>query len=167
MKQISRTLFLLFLSVFCLSPCYTTLIAQQTPALQKAPLLPQTDGSTQEKPSSNETSSDDKSKIEEWKKDTEEHATDIEESHFGVLFIRMVLMLGITLLIAVLIVWIAKRLMQGRQLGGSKSNRLQIIERRQLSPKAALYLIMIDSHELVIGESATGLHVIKTMSDER
>jgi len=102
--------------------------------------------------------------IEEWRKDVE-NPHEMEESHFAAIFVRMILMLGITLLLAVLIIWVAKRFMHGRQLGSNTISRLKIIERQQLSPKAALYLISIDKEEFLVGESVTGINVIKTKSE--
>jgi flagellar biosynthetic protein FliO len=69
----------------------------------------------------------------------------------------------ITLLLLVLFAWAAKRYLGSRQLSQNRSSRLQILERRPLTPKSALLLIKVDDEELVIAESASTITLIKAV----
>ncbi|MDB6082026.1 MAG: hypothetical protein JWO53_1298 [Chlamydiia bacterium] len=100
--------------------------------------------------------------VEDWKKEAQvQDKVVVSESHFGELFVRMILMLLITLVLLFVLLWLYKRFVQGAIIAGGSSNRIQIIERRALSPKAGLYLIRIDNQEILIAESTEGLQLLK------
>lgn len=71
--------------------------------------------------------------------------------------INMLLSLGSLLAIVISIGWFLKRFLSKRMELSNQSNKIKIVERRALSPKASLYLIEISGKKFVIGESAAGL----------
>lgn len=79
-------------------------------------------------------------------------------------FVKMILLLGLTLGLLVAVAWGSKRFLRGKLLQTNRSSRIQIIEQRALSPKSFLYVIEIDNQQLIIGESPAGLHMIKDLS---
>ena len=85
----------------------------------------------------------------------------IEEGAFSAIFARMMVLLLITVTALVVFSWIAKRYLSSRQLMANRTSRIQILERRPLSPKAALLLIRVDEEEFVVAESHAGLNFLK------
>jgi len=85
----------------------------------------------------------------------------VEEGAFGALFARMIVLLLITVTALVVFSWIAKRYLSSRQLMANRTGRIQILERRALSPKSALLLVRVDEEEFVVAESHTGLNFLK------
>lgn len=105
-----------------------------------------------------------RSTLDAWKSEIETSKKEqVEESRFGELFVRMILMLLITLALLVLAAWASKRFLQSRMIAGSTSSRIQILERKALSPKSGLYLVRIDGHELLVCEFANGVQLMKEM----
>jgi len=94
----------------------------------------------------------------EWLEDAKKEEP---ENRFSVIFVKMLLMLAITLIILVVVAWIAKKFLQGRLLDLNKVNRIQILERRALAPKSYLALVKIDESELLIAESPGGIRLLK------
>lgn len=87
-----------------------------------------------------------------------------ETSKFGQAFIKMVVMLAVTLLIFVVGAFLAKRYLP-MMAGGviSKSGNIKILERRALSAKSCLYLVDIEGDKLLIAEFPNGGQIIRQM----
>lgn len=80
------------------------------------------------------------------------------DSRFMEQFIHMLLSLGFILVLIFVVAWVLKRLVNQRLQQQNSSSYVNVIERRTLSPKAAVYLIEVNNVTLVVGESPTGLH---------
>jgi len=87
----------------------------------------------------------------------------VEETKFGQLFVRMILLLIITLGLLVLAAWASKRFLQGRILGANRSGRIQIIDKLPISAKSCLYIVRVDTQELLIADHATGTQLLKDL----
>jgi flagellar biosynthetic protein FliO len=85
---------------------------------------------------------------------------DSEKSRFMEQFIHMLMSLGFILALIFVVAWILKRLVNQRLQQQNTTSNINVIERRALSPKAAVYLLEINDMMLVVGESPTGLHAI-------
>jgi flagellar biogenesis protein FliO len=95
----------------------------------------------------------------EWQEDAQKEAP--SENRFSLLFVKMLLMLGITLIILVSVAWISKKFLQGRMLDLNKTCRVQVVERRALSAKGHVVLIKIDESELLIAETPGTITLLK------
>lgn len=85
----------------------------------------------------------------------------VEAGSFSAVFARMIVLLLITVVGLVVFAWAAKRFLASRQLIANRTGRIQILEHRPLSPKAALILIQVDDQQLLVAESHAGLHFLK------
>ncbi len=87
-----------------------------------------------------------------------------EDERYGELWNKTLMLLIVVLLVLFAGTWYLKK------FGGLKTNtqaadsRIQILERRPLSPKAILYLISIDGHKIAISETPTGISVLQELS---
>ena len=90
-----------------------------------------------------------------------------DDGHFAAAFVKMIVLLSISLLFILLIAWLAKRFFQGKLLESNRTSRIQILEKRILSPKSSLYLIAIDDHHLLISEHANGIQKLVEISGNR
>jgi flagellar biosynthetic protein FliO len=81
-------------------------------------------------------------------------------------FVNMLITLGVILGLIFVTVWLLKRFMasRGRQL--NRSSSIQILERRQLNQKSALYLVKIHQKKVVISESPAGIQLICECGEE-
>ena len=88
----------------------------------------------------------------------------VEETHFGQLLVKMIVMLACVLIMLYLVAWFAKKFLHTRMQGLNRSSRIQIIESRSLSPKSMIYIIKVDEQEFVISEFHNGMQLIKEIS---
>jgi flagellar biosynthetic protein FliO len=88
----------------------------------------------------------------------------VPETRFGELFIRMIVLLALTLLFVFAFAFVAKRFLTNRMLDTGRGGRIQILEKRMLSPKACVYLIQVDNKQFVVGESANEIQLLKDLS---
>lgn len=88
----------------------------------------------------------------------------VPETHFGELFIRMIVLLALTLLFVFAFAWVAKRFITNRVLDTGRGGRITILEKRMISPKACIYLIEVDNKQFVVGESAHEIRLLKDLS---
>lgn len=80
-----------------------------------------------------------------------------ENSRFLTEFIRMLFILGLMVTVLVLATWFFKRMGSVRIQQQNVSSDLKILEKRSLSPKAALYLVEFNDNQFLLGESPMGL----------
>jgi flagellar biogenesis protein FliO len=79
------------------------------------------------------------------------------EQTFG----KMLLILFLLVAFVVIVVWLLRRITQGKfRFGGSST--IQIIERRNLSPKTMLYLIEVRGKPILISESQLEVRPLTT-----
>ena len=69
----------------------------------------------------------------------------------------MLFTLGIMLAFLMLGAWLLKRVFNNRMMQVNKSSAIKVLERRNLAPKSAIYLVEICGQGLVIGETPAGL----------
>jgi flagellar biogenesis protein FliO len=100
--------------------------------------------------------------VQEWEAEEKADKAEVEENHFGKLFMRMIILLVATLLLLVAFAWVAKRFLNGRMLQHNRTGRIQVLEQRTLSPKAALYLIQLDKREILIAEHTNGIQLLSS-----
>jgi flagellar biosynthetic protein FliO len=142
-KWMLCTISLLFCTVATLNTAYAETAPQTTEVQQTAP-------------------KDKKNALEDWANNEIEQPP--QETHFGELFIRMMVLLALTLLFLFAFAWVAKRFLNSRMLDTNRGGRIQVLEKRMLSPKACLYLVKVDEKQLVIGESGHEIRLIRDMS---
>ena len=75
-------------------------------------------------------------------------------------FVNMMITLGVIVALLFFTVWMLKKLNRSRGRHLNKMNAIQILEKRALNPKAALYLVKIQNKKIVISESASGIQLI-------
>lgn len=122
-----------------------------------APIMPSEDAESKKEKSFS---------IDEWQ-ETSKKQEDVEDSHFSSLFSRMIGMLVVTVLLAVVAGWAAKRFLTSKMQQTNRTSRIQILEKRMLSPKSCVYLIQVDDAQLVIGESGHGISILKDIKEEK
>ena len=75
-------------------------------------------------------------------------------------FIHMIITLGLILALVILVVWFLKKFMRNRLYQSSRQNQIQILEKRALSTKSALYLIEVSGKKILISESHSGIQCL-------
>ena len=78
-------------------------------------------------------------------------------SRFMQQLMHMLLSLGFIVLLIVVVAWGLKRILSQRLTQANSSSAIQVLERRTLSAKAAVYLLEVKGHTIVVGESPAGL----------
>ena len=96
--------------------------------------------------------------------DAQPDKNSVQETHFGELLVRMLLILTITIVALVVISWLAKRFLYSRMQDLNRSSRIQILEKRTLSPKSMLYIVKIDEEEIALAEFPNGVELLKVLS---
>lgn len=80
--------------------------------------------------------------------------------------VNMLLTLGIVIGIILFSVWMLKRMSRAKWKQFGNLQHIRVIERRALSPKTSLYLVEILGKGIVVGDSPSGLSLVKEFSDE-
>ncbi len=85
-----------------------------------------------------------------------------EESRYGALWNKTLLLLIVMLLILFAGTWYLKKfgIMRVKDSAG-QATRIQLLEKRVISPKAVIYLLSIDGQKVAISETSTGIQVLK------
>lgn len=72
---------------------------------------------------------------------------------YGTAFVKMLVALIVLFVIIALTIWLIKSFSRGRFSRGGNSRRIEIIEKRALSPKSVLYLLEVDGSRVLVSES--------------
>ncbi len=80
-------------------------------------------------------------------------------------FIKTILVLVLLIGLAVLTVWIFRKISNGRLRNFNYSKAVKIIEKRPLSPKSMLYLIEAEGKRLLIAESQVEVRQLAILED--
>ena len=88
------------------------------------------------------------------------------EVDYGVALTRMLLSLAACIVLLVISVWFLRRLMQSRFQRPSTSQSIQILEKRMISPKSALYLVEIEGKKVLVAESQLEVK-LKFLTEEK
>jgi flagellar biosynthetic protein FliO len=86
--------------------------------------------------------------------------TDIEPFDFWSQFSKMMLALFMILALVFIGSWLLKKTVSSRVKNMNKQNKIKIIERRALNPKAHLYLLEVENKKILVGESPSGIHAL-------
>lgn len=88
----------------------------------------------------------------------------IEESSdkFTSELLNMLLTLGMLVAVIFALSWILKRMLNVKNQQENVRSTIKILEKRSLSPKAALYLVEVFGKTLVVAESPTGFNCMAT-----
>ena len=89
------------------------------------------------------------------------------EYNFASEFMRMLSILGMMILVLLIVSWVLKRMMSTRMERLNTDSTIQILERRPLGPKAALYLLEVEGKKMVIAESPSGIHHLADLEAEK
>lgn len=83
-----------------------------------------------------------------------------EETRYGELWSKTLLLLIVMLLILFVGTWYMKRFgaVKGKDAAGDV--RIKLLEKRVISPKAVVYLLSIDGHKIALSETSSGIQVL-------
>jgi flagellar biogenesis protein FliO len=87
----------------------------------------------------------------------------LQTDQFTASFKRMLWVLFAVVILAIITVWILKKLTKIRQDQHNKFNQIKILERRTLSPKSTLYVVEIARKRILISESQLEVRKIETL----
>lgn len=88
-----------------------------------------------------------------------------EETRYGELWTKTLTMLVIILLILFAGTWYLKRFGGfGRIKDSGQNARIQLLEKRVISPKAVIYLLSIDGHKIALSETSSGIQVLQELT---
>ncbi|MBS0635261.1 MAG: flagellar biosynthetic protein FliO [Verrucomicrobia bacterium] len=94
-----------------------------------------------------------------------------EDSRYGELWSKTLLLLIVVLLVLFAGTYYLKRF--GGNLGiikagaSVKDSRIQLLEKKVISPKAVVYLLSIDGHKIALSETSAGIQVLKPLEHDR
>jgi flagellar biogenesis protein FliO len=95
-----------------------------------------------------------------------EKRSEQEEQRFTDLWKKTLVFLTVLVLFVFLAVWSMKRFSRFRIGFDTKQQaRIQITDRRMLSTKTCLYIVSIDTHEMLIAESANGVQFLSKLQE--
>jgi flagellar protein FliO/FliZ len=83
-----------------------------------------------------------------------------EAGDFQSKFLNMLVMLGLLIGLMIGASWFLKRMMNTRQNQLNTDSYITVLETRQLSPRSTIYVLEVKGQGIVIGESATGIHLL-------
>jgi flagellar protein FliO/FliZ len=81
-------------------------------------------------------------------------------------FVKMLLTLGGLLLLVFATIWFLRKITNGRFGSLGTQKKIQILEKKPLSPKTLLYLIEIDGKKVLISESQFEVRTLLPLSEE-
>ena len=85
-------------------------------------------------------------------------------SHYWNEFVNMLTMLFFIVAFIVLTGWFLKRIMRSRLRQANSSNTIKILEKRNLTPKSAVYLLEVHGRTILVSESADGIQYLTEFS---
>lgn len=86
-----------------------------------------------------------------------------EDSKYGELWSKTLLMLVVVLLALFAGTWYLKRFGPMKLKENAKDSRIQIIEKKVISPKAVIYLLSIDGQKVALSETSAGIQVLQEL----
>jgi flagellar biogenesis protein FliO len=94
-----------------------------------------------------------------------EASTMRREYDFWSEFTHMLSILAAIILFLLGAAWVMRRLLNVRMESINQNSHIRIIERRTMSPKSAIYLLEVGEQQMLVGESAAGLHPLGTLKE--
>lgn len=83
---------------------------------------------------------------------------------YGAAFAKMFLTLIGLVFLLLLSYWFIKKFLLNKFQRGSALQSIQVIEKRMISPKTALYLIEVDKKRILVGESQLEIKKLESLS---
>ncbi len=83
-----------------------------------------------------------------------------EEGKYGALWNKTLMLLIVVLLVLFLGTWYLKKFSTFRIKDAGKDARIQLLEKRVISPKAVVYLLSIDGHKIALSETSAGVQLL-------
>lgn len=99
--------------------------------------------------------------------DNEEFYRELPATDYQSALIKMFVVLILLIGMIGLTIWLIKRFMRTRSEVQNRSNQIQIIEKRVLSPKSMLYLIEVENQKILISESHLEVRPIEKIADDQ
>ena len=90
-----------------------------------------------------------------------------ESPTFVYLFVKMVVLLAITLGFLYFAAWLAKRIMHRRIYDVGRSGRIQIVEQRVISPKTCIWLVQVGNSQFILAEHTHNIKLLKELPIEK
>ncbi len=87
-----------------------------------------------------------------------------QDAGYGQLWTKTMTMLVVILLLLFVATWYLKRFGIVRPKDGAASARIQLLEKRVISPKAVVYLLSIDGHKIALSETSAGIQVLRPLA---
>lgn len=84
-----------------------------------------------------------------------------EESKYSELWNKTLLLLIAVLLVLFVGSWYLRKIGGLKVKEGAKDSRIQLIEKRVISPKAVVYLLSIDGHKIALSETSNGITLLQ------
>ena len=81
-------------------------------------------------------------------------------------FIKMFVVLIALIALIAITIWMIKKLMHNRQEVANRSNQIQILEKRILSPKSILYLVEVEGQKILISESQFEVRPLHSIAED-
>jgi flagellar biogenesis protein FliO len=81
------------------------------------------------------------------------YTPDMAPGDFGAAFVKMFLTLFALIFLFGISIWFLKRLVRNRMQRGGVDQKIQVIEKRMISPKTMLYLVDIEGEKVLFAES--------------
>lgn len=96
----------------------------------------------------------------------ESHASPVEHSSaYENTLIKMVITLSGLVILVFVTIWVLKKISHGRLGGFSSQKKINILEKKPLSPKTLLYLIEVEGKKILLTESQLEITAHKLAED--
>lgn len=90
-----------------------------------------------------------------------------EENRYSELWNKTLLLLIVILLVLFVGTWYMKKIGGLKVKDGVKDARIQLLEKRVISPKAVVYLLSIDGQKIALSETSSGITVLQGLSTNK
>lgn len=84
-----------------------------------------------------------------------------EESKYSELWNKTLLLLIAVLLVLFVGAWYMRKIGGLKVKDSGKDSRIQLLEKRVLSPKAVVYLLSVDGHKIALSETSSGITLLQ------
>lgn len=89
-----------------------------------------------------------------------------KEFDFKAEMLKMLFTLGALVIVLLALGWSVRRLANNRLNQANATSDIKVLERRAISPKAAVYLMEVRGHTFVVAESPHGVHKVTDIEQE-
>lgn len=89
-----------------------------------------------------------------------------EENTYSALWNKTLLLLIAVLLVLFVGSWYLRKIGGLKVKEGAKDSRIQLLEKRVISPKAVVYLLSIDGHKIALSETSSGITLLQEFAKQ-